>query len=178
MRWLRRKLGDRPPAVAFACRFRLSLSPCQPERGPLYLRPLAAETASPRPSSRGLGRRPFTAKTRVRFPLGAPMKSKPCKRWRRENQPHKEKIRKRRRRMWTDGRARARASRLAIPMARRRVSDRLFSARRLRATASPLDSRSPPHWGIERITFGAVNWKAVTVGIEFQWRSSLFGRIE
>jgi hypothetical protein len=29
----------------------------------------------PRPSSSGPGRRPFTAKTGVRFPLGAPMKS-------------------------------------------------------------------------------------------------------
>jgi hypothetical protein len=58
--------------------------PAQPlvsRSGALYIcapassiRPRTAATT--RPSSRGLGRRPFTAKTRVRFPLGAPIKSK------------------------------------------------------------------------------------------------------
>ncbi len=38
---------------------------CDPQRTPVY-------TPSPRPSSSGLGRRPFTAETRVRFPLGVP----------------------------------------------------------------------------------------------------------
>ena len=43
----------------------------------LYTRPRAAARRpnGPRPSSRGLGRRPFTAKTGVRIPLGAPIKS-------------------------------------------------------------------------------------------------------
>ena len=43
---------------------------------PSIQRGVAPSPARPtRPSSRGLGRRPFTAKTGVRIPLGAPIKS-------------------------------------------------------------------------------------------------------
>ena len=41
----------------------------------IALPPRLRRQFGPRPSSSGPGRRPFTAKTGVRFPLGAPMKS-------------------------------------------------------------------------------------------------------
>ena len=47
-------------------------SACHRELAPLYLRRIDRRRLDrgPRPSSRGLGRRPFTAKTGVRIPLG------------------------------------------------------------------------------------------------------------
>ncbi len=59
------------------CARRPARRACQPGNPRLYLAPLASapKHARPRPSSSGPGRRPFTAKTGVRFPLGAPIKS-------------------------------------------------------------------------------------------------------
>ncbi len=50
--------------------------PCLGSPAPLYSRRAAMRPRGPRPSSRGLGRRPFTAKTGVRIPLGAPLRNK------------------------------------------------------------------------------------------------------